>query len=778
MDIMKKNTYLLVVFFIFCFMKTYAQQPYYALPQWTGVGTYSVGNVNVGFTYSGTAGLGGCWGVNWTEKDNGFFTFTFDVPVAGVRINGVDWDTSLSFTQNIAVSINGSPYNLQPSNLSSYSYGNSCSAGSRTKQGSISGGNFINGCGTLTITQPGITTLKIQNSGNGSWGFSVEILPLLATANTACVGSPINLTSDFAGLTSGVSYNWTGPNGFTSSVKNPTINNSTAANAGIYTVTANNGTVTASQTKNVYVNPIPTVNSVNSQTICNGSSVSTVNFSSPANIGVMCGEVSEGGTLSLSAPSGAVFTNVQFASYGNSTGSCGNFVLGSCNSANSTLVVAAAALGKNSFSLVADNDTFGDPCNGTTKNLKVQLNYNTPVSYFWTNNNTAIGLAASGNGNIPSFIATNTTNLPVTATITVTPRYTNGGTSCEGVPKTFTITVNPSPKIVDQPVSKTICIGESTIFKATASNASGYQWQVDTGSGFIAISDVAPYSGATTNILNISETSALMNGNTYRLLASGNCGPAAISNTATLAIPTISGASVVNNVSCNGESDASINLTPSGGTPPYIFNWDGGINTEDRTNLAPGTYNVTITDANGCIGIASATITEPNIVDFPGGDPIQSFNAGDNLGVLVVNGQNIKWYATAQDAANHIGELPLNTLIVNDTTYYATQTLGNCESPTPLAVKAFNPLLSVIDTAKPDLELKLYPNPAKDVLYFKSEIQIDKIIVFDIYGRKLLEKTLNGDHQINIQSLIKGTYLLQIFNQNEVNTKTIKFIKD
>jgi uncharacterized repeat protein (TIGR02543 family) len=56
----------------------------------------------------------------------------------------------------------------------------------------------------------------------------------------------------------------------------------------------------------------------------------------------------------------------------------------------------------------------------------------------WTNSNPAIGLAASGTGNIPSFTATNTTASPITATISV-----KAAKECTGQTKTFTITVNP-----------------------------------------------------------------------------------------------------------------------------------------------------------------------------------------------------------------------------------------------------------------------------------------------------------------------------------------------
>jgi hypothetical protein len=772
---MKKNTYLLVVFFIFYFMKTYAQQPYYDLTHASGPGTYSVGGVNVGFSYKPNGGQvyidNSCPSVlGYNCTNGGYFTFGFNVPIAGVRIRGIR--QTFSTNTNVAIKINGTGYTLNSSNISSFS------ACNYNTQGALSNGSLVGGNGLITITKPGITSVEVQNNGGDYWIFVVEILPLLTTTNTPCEGSTLNLTSDFAGLTSGVTYNWKGPNGFTSSLKNPSISNTSAANSGLYTVTASNGTVTASQTQNAYVNPIPTVNNVNNQTLCNGSSVNAINFSSTAAAGTICGDVNEGDTLNLSAPLGSVFTSVPFASYGNATGSCGNFALGSCNSSNSVSVVSAAALGQNSFSLDASNANFGDPCNGTSKKLKIQLNYNTPITYSWTNNNTSIGLAASGTGNIPSFSATNTTTTPITATITVTPTYTNGGSSCSGTLEIFTITVNPSPKITVHPISKIICNGDNTTFSATASNASGYQWQVNSGSGFIDLSDIAPYSGATTTTLSISGATTLINNYKYRLVASGSCGPKSISNIATLTVPTISGSSILNNVSCNGESDGSINFTPSGGTPPYTFNWDGGINTEDRTGLAPGTYNVTITDFNGCTGTVSTIITQPNVVDSPTGDLIQSFNAGDNLSALVITGQNIKWYATAANAANHTNELPINTLIINDTTYYVTQTLVGCESPTQLAIRAYNPLLSINDTEKSDLILTLYPNPVKDVLHLKSEIGIDKIVVFDINGRKLLEKKLTGDDKINVQPLAKGIYLIQFFTQNAAKTKTVKFIKD
>lgn len=71
-------------------------------------------------------------------------------------------------------------------------------------------------------------------------------------------------------------------------------------------------------------------------------------------------------------------------------------------------------------------------------------------------------------------------------------------------------------------------------------------------------------------------------------------------------------------VKCYGGSDGSVDLTVSGGTGPYSYLWDNGATSEDLTDVAAGTYKVTVTDANGCTTTASATVGEPTELKLSG----------------------------------------------------------------------------------------------------------------------------------------------------------------
>jgi subtilisin-like proprotein convertase family protein len=77
-----------------------------------------------------------------------------------------------------------------------------------------------------------------------------------------------------------------------------------------------------------------------------------------------------------------------------------------------------------------------------------------------------------------------------------------------------------------------------------------------------------------------------------------------VSNNGTLAMT-----ANITPITCSGAGSGAINISPSGGLPPYTFHWSNGSNTEDISGLTEGNYSVTVTDANTCQMVRLFNIT-------------------------------------------------------------------------------------------------------------------------------------------------------------------------
>ncbi|MBW1295817.1 T9SS type A sorting domain-containing protein [Aquimarina litoralis] len=75
---------------------------------------------------------------------------------------------------------------------------------------------------------------------------------------------------------------------------------------------------------------------------------------------------------------------------------------------------------------------------------------------------------------------------------------------------------------------------------------------------------------------------------------------------------------VTNDPTCFNGNDGTIDITPTGGTPPYTFFWDNGANTEDLSGLSSGSYSVEIFDSKGCSIIQDFELIDPDelIIDL------------------------------------------------------------------------------------------------------------------------------------------------------------------
>lgn len=183
-------------------------------------------------------------------------------------------------------------------------------------------------------------------------------------------------------------------------------------------------------------------------------------------------------------------------------------LVGSCNS-GTTCTGSPEIFGITvNPSPVVNPVTSQNVCTGSNTNA---INFTGNVAgatYNWTNSNPSIGLAASGTGNIASFVATNTGSTTQTATITVTPIDPNS--SCPGTPESFTISVSPVPTGTATPASQTVCSESAISTIAFTGNVPGitFDWTRDNLAAVTGIPGVGNgnISGTLTNTTNAPVT--------------------------------------------------------------------------------------------------------------------------------------------------------------------------------------------------------------------------------------------------------------------------------
>jgi hypothetical protein len=196
-----------------------------------------------------------------------------------------------------------------------------------------------------------------------------------------------------------------------------------------------------------------------------------------------------------------------------------------------------------------------------------------PYAYLWSNGATTEDLAGITAGTYTVTI-TDANGCTTTASVTITePTATLGATTTQ---------------------TDVLCFG----------NSSG---AVDLS----VVGGTAPYTYLWSNGATTEDLSNVAAGTYNVTITDGNGCTITSSVTITEPTATLAATTTQTDVLCFGNSSGAVDLSVVGGTAPYTYLWSNGATSEDLTNIAAGTYDVTITDGNGCTITSSVTITEP-----------------------------------------------------------------------------------------------------------------------------------------------------------------------
>lgn len=214
--------------------------------------------------------------------------------------------------------------------------------------------------------------------------------------------------------------------------------------------------------------------------------------------------------------------------------------------------------------------------------------------------------------------------------------------------------------------------------------------------------------------------------------------------------------------SCFGFADGSLTLNTTGGNPPYSFVLDPPSNPDF---LPAGQYFVTVTDDTNCSITDSFTLVDPPLLVLNGFNVIQPANSNSNDGAIitdVVGGDGTYTYAWFKDGV----QLDDDTADLEDIgpgIYYVIITDGQGCTYQSIDITVD----SIVSTNNPEIinNLKVYPNPAKDVLniHFASDhYQLLRVQLFDHSGQLIIKKQAYQENRIDVSNFAGGLYMIQL----------------
>jgi hypothetical protein len=427
-----------------------------------------------------------------------------------------------------------------------------------------SGAVIVSGQNTTSVTVTfGTTPGNISVTASNSCGTSpTQILavtispppqaPVVGSNSPVCEGTTLNLT---ANMITGATYNWSGPNLFSSPIQNPSLVNVTSSASGTYTLTIDiNGCTSPPSTLTVTVNPQPAVPSITvNSPVCEGTAINFTSSSVP-------------GASYLWSGANAFASTQQNPSITNATASAaGTYSLivtvNNCQSqpATTTVVVntpQAPVVTVNGSTVFCDGDS-------------VQLTSSSSMNYLWSNWETTQSVWITESGIY--YVGITDSN------------------GCPTVSQSTQVTVNPLPAVSFTGLNGGYCIANGSAVLNGNPAGGTFSGPGITGNSF---SPQAAGIGMHTIIYSFTDTNGCSATSSANTVISSNAyvnlgADTIICTTATLIL----------------DAGSFSGYTWQDSSTAQTFTVDGSA-------LIPGTYTfyVNVADANGCTGTDSIVV--------------------------------------------------------------------------------------------------------------------------------------------------------------------------
>lgn len=231
---------------------------------------------------------------------------------------------------------------------------------------------------------------------------------------------------------------------------------------------------------------------------------------------------------------------------------------------------------------------------------------------------------------------------------------------------------------------------------------------------------------------------------------------------------------------CEGNVNGLATVTPLYGQTPYTFQWDANANnqsTATASNLLPGSYCVTVTDANGLVDVVCFEIESVPAVSASVFASSSTYLC-DGQGATVVSGGTPPYNFSWNDPLNQTTQTAIDLCAG---TYVCTiSDQGGCEIQLTTTIA----LVGLVEGWLSNGELIVSPNPFNDYIELRNNgeevFDFLHISIRDLHGKLIYNSSsdlieINSVKTLNTSSLSKGVYFLEL--RKGLDSKFVKIVK-
>ena len=222
---------------------------------------------------------------------------------------------------------------------------------------------------------------------------------------------------------------------------------------------------------------------------------------------------------------------------------------------------------------------------------------------------------------------------------------------------------------------------------------------------------------------------------------------------------------ILTNLQCFNDCDATATAIVDNGTQPYSYEWTDPSQQLNQTaiNLCAGSYNVTVTDANGCVTIGFVSIVNPDPI-------IVNVWQYENMLEATTGFVSYQWL---DDQGNPISGETSNEFFPTSVGEYSVE-VTDSNGCTMISLPIYYNYTSIIND---EMNFNIYPNPTSSTLFINGAAKISEVEIYNALGDKVIHHQNEYSAEIlefDLSNKTRGVYFVKIISGNKlINYKIV-----